>query len=86
MTVRTRETTVSFAHPFRLSSIDGAQPAGTYRLFVDEADLSGLNFVAFQRMATMLHLPAIETSVRARQVISVDAAELDAATAADKRP
>ncbi|WP_244540364.1 hypothetical protein [Kaistia soli] len=76
--------TVFFARPFHLSDIEGAQPSGTYRLVVDEEDVSGLNFTAFRRKATMLHLPALELSVLSRQVVSVDAEEFEAAVAADQ--
>jgi len=39
MSVRTTETTVTFKHPFALPSFDGPQPAGTYRLVMDEEEI-----------------------------------------------
>ena len=85
MTTRTTETTVTFRRPFTLAALDGAQPAGTYRIETDEERLEGLSFDAFQRVATMLHLPAMSATGGRRQVITVDPAELAAALEADSR-
>ena len=84
VTTRTTETTVTFTHPFTLSFLDGPQPAGTYRLVTDEAELPGITFLAFGRTSTMLHLPAIGTG-GVHQVFTVDFAELEAAQEADAR-
>lgn len=86
MTVRTTERTVTFARPFRMRALDRTQPAGTYRVVTDEEEIIGLSFLAFQRTATMLHIPAIETSSTPRQVVSIDPTELDAVLEADLRP
>lgn len=83
MSVRTIETTVTFKRPFTLPSIDGPQPAGTYRLVMDEEEILGLSFLAFHRTATMLHTPAISMSGRPDQVFSVTSTELAAALEAD---
>ena len=83
MTIRTVETTVTFLHPFTLSSVDGLQPAGTYRLDTDEKQTDGLSFVIFQRLTTMLHLPADSEPGQMREVVRVDPAELAAALEAD---
>ncbi len=83
MATRTTETTVTFRRPFTLTAIDGVQPAGTYRLETDEDLLPGLSFHAFQRVATMLHLPAMFTSGGTRQVVTVDPTELAIALEAD---
>ena len=83
MTTRTTETTVTFRRPFTLAALDGAQPAGIYRVETDEERLEGLSFDAFQRVATMLHLPATSASSGRRQVVTIDPAELTAALEAD---
>jgi len=83
MSTRTIETSVTFSHPFTLSSVDGIQPAGTYRLSVDEEEIAGLSFSAFQRVATMLHLPADPAPGRTRELVQVDPQELASALAAD---
>jgi hypothetical protein len=83
MTTRTTETTVTFRRQFTLAALEGAQPAGTYRVETDEERLEGVSFDAFQRVATMLHLPAMSTPGGRRQVVTVDPAELTAALEAD---
>ncbi len=83
MPVRTTETTVTFKRPFILPELEGPQPAGTYRLFTDEEEISGLSFLAFRRIGTMLRLPSLATSGRPEQMISIDADDLAAALTAD---
>ena len=61
MPVRTTETTVTFKRPFTLPELERPQPAGTYRLVTDEEEISGLSFLAFRRIATMLRLPSLAT-------------------------
>lgn len=86
MTIRTRETTITFRHPFSLTAVDGSQPAGAYRLITDEEEIIGLSFLAFRRTATMLHIPAVSRSLSGRnQVFLVDPAELAAALELDGR-
>ncbi|MGP8232283.1 MAG: hypothetical protein ACLQL2_06400 [Methylovirgula sp.] len=85
MSTRTTETTVTFEHPFTLSSVDGAQPAGTYRLITDEEEISGLSFIGFRRVATSLYVPAASAPGSSVQVFQVDPAELAAALASDRR-
>lgn len=85
MAFRTQETTVTFRHPFTLSGIDGPQPAGTYRLVIDEEEIPDVSILAYRRSATMLHLPAIGTPSGIRQVFPVRGDELAAALDADQR-
>lgn len=86
MSVRSSEALVTLSHPFTTSGLDGVQPAGTYRIVTDEEEIVGISFLAFRRTATLLHVPAIEISKTARQVVSIDPAELDAILEADSRP
>ena len=83
MSIRTTETTVTFRRPFTLAAVDGAQPAGTYRLVTEEEQIPGLSFVAFQRVTTLLHLPANPSPGCTRHVVAVLPDELAAALAAD---
>lgn len=85
MSVRTTETKVTFRRPFLLAGLGSAQPAGTYRLVTDEEEIPGLSFTAFQRTATVLHLPAISVASGLNEVVPVDPAELAAALEADAR-
>ncbi len=83
MPVRTTETTVTFKRPFTLPELERPQPAGTYRLVTDEEEISGLSFLAFRRIATMLRLPSLATSGRPEQMIPIDADDLADALKAD---
>lgn len=83
--VRTTETTVTFRRPFMMGGFDSPQPAGTYRLVVEEEDISDLTFLAYRRTATMLHVPAVAASSHSEQVFLVSSAELAAALEADEQ-
>jgi len=83
MSTRTTETTVTFRRAFTLAALEGAQPAGTYRLVMEEEQIPGLSFVAFRRTATLLHLPADPAPGDTRQVVSVAPDELAGALALD---
>lgn len=83
MTIRTRETTVTFRHRFLLSAIDERLPAGTYRVVIDEEELSDISFLAYRRSATMLHTPDVATRGGGAQVFTVDPEELEKALEAD---
>ncbi len=85
MSARTTETTITFRHPFKLSSFDRQQPAGTYRVVIDEEEILGLSFVAYQRMATMLHTPALAVVQGAHEVFQISSSELETALEADAR-
>jgi len=85
MTARTREETVTFRHPFTLASLERFQPAGTYRIVIDEEEIHGLSFLAYLRTATILHIPAISDTDALHQLYMVDSAELAAALEADER-
>ncbi len=83
MTDRTTETTVTFRRSFMLSPFDSEQPAGTYRLVIDEEEIPDVSFLAYLRTATMLHVPSISTVRGSHQVFVVDPAELTKALEAD---
>ncbi len=83
MTIRTTERDVTFKRVFSLPELEHPQPAGTYRVLTDEEEIPGLSFLAFRRVATMLRLPALATSGRPQEMISIDADTLSAALAAD---
>ena len=85
MTSRVNNSSVTFRHRFNLSSLDGPQPAGTYRLVTENEEIPGLSFVAYRRTSTMLHLPALTAGAGKTQMFSVDRDELEAALKADER-
>jgi hypothetical protein len=85
MPERTTETTVTFKHPFMLGSFDVRQPAGTYRLVIDEEEILGLSFPAYRRTSAVLHIPTGSSASVAGQAFPVNVAELEAALEADER-
>lgn len=82
---RSRESTVTFSHPFMLTSFDAEQPAGTYCLVIDEEEIQGLSFPAYRRTSMVLHVPASSSASSNRAAYSVDPQELEAALEADAR-
>lgn len=85
MNIRTRETTVTFDHPFRLGDADAPLPAGTYRVVTDEEQLLGVSFVAYRRVASMLHTPAISAPQGRSARLDIDPVELEAALLKDRQ-
>jgi len=86
MSTRSTETTVTFQKPFKLKAFDERQPAGTYRLLIDEEEILGVSFLAFRRTATMLLTPALSAGAGVSRSYLVDSAELAAALEADGGP
>lgn len=85
MTVRTTETQVTFQRSFILRTFKTRQPAGTYRVVTDDEEIFGISFLAYRRMATMLHTPAISVKSSRHQAVEVDPEELAEALDADAR-
>ncbi len=84
MTTRTTRKTVTFRRPFSLSAVDEVLPSGTYTVDTDEELIDGLSFLAYRRIATLLHLPC--TSNRGvSEVIAIDPLELEAAQKPDEQ-
>ncbi|MEJ1158942.1 hypothetical protein [Prosthecomicrobium sp. N25] len=82
--MRNIEATVTFTRPFELASLEGAHPAGTYRLSIDEEEIEGLSFAAYRRVATHLFLPSMGEAREARQMVTIDKIELEEAIARDR--
>jgi len=61
------------------------QPAGNYRLVIDEEEIPGLSCVAYKRRATMLHVPCMNAVGGKQEVFTIDSAELANALEADAR-
>lgn len=83
MTDRTTVTMVTFKHPFILTPFDAPQPAGAYRMEVDEERIEGVSFLAYRRTATMLHVPTVVHGQRGHKVYIIDFDELSRALEAD---
>jgi hypothetical protein len=85
MVTRTIKSTITFKHSFDLPSFDEKQAAGTYTLETDEEQIEGLSFLAYRRVASFLHLPAIGSGQARQQVIAIDPEDLKAALERDGR-
>ena len=83
MTIRTTRKTVTFRRPFSLSAIDEVQPSGTYTVDTDEELIDGLSFLAYRRVATLLHLPSTSSRVGVTELVTVNPLELEAALKTD---
>ena len=62
--MRTTETAITFRRPFVLTTLDSAQPAGTYRIVIEEEEIPGLSFVAKAR--ALVRVPVARVRFRAR--------------------
>jgi hypothetical protein len=80
---RTTQTTISFSSPFMLPGFEAPQPAGDYRVDVDEEMIEGVSRIAWRRTAAFIHLPAIGRGSSTSQMVPVAPADLDAAIQKD---
>ncbi|RWH73444.1 hypothetical protein [Mesorhizobium sp.] len=85
MTTRTTPTVVRFNAAFMLPGIDEPQPAGEYRVDLDEESLEGASRTAWRRVATFIHLPAISAKGSTQQMVPIEPASLEAALDKDRR-
>jgi hypothetical protein len=84
MSTRTTRSVVRFSSAFLLSGFDAPQPAGEYEVEQDEELIEGVASVAYRRVATFIHLPALSARSLTRQMMPIDPAELEAALAKDR--
>jgi len=83
MMTRTTRKTITFRRPFSLSAIDKVQPSGTYTVDTDEELIDGLSFLAYRRVATLLHLPSTSSRVGVTELVTINPLELEAALKRD---
>ena len=86
MSVRTTSRSVTFRRAFSLQGVDGMQPPGTYTVETDEELIPGLTFLAYRRMATTITLPVRNSGAAARQMSTIDPADLESALAKISEP
>jgi hypothetical protein len=72
MTIRTTRKTITFTRPFCLNEAEKLLPPGTYAVDTDEELIDGLSFLAYRRIATLLHLPSISSKSTTSEVVTVD--------------
>ena len=78
MTIRTSRTTVTFTQSFQIDGMNESQPPGDYRVDMDEELLEGASFLAYRRVAALIHPPAIARRQSRIQVVRLASAEFDA--------
>ena len=85
MTNRTTQKLVRFKCAFWLPGFDAPQPPGDYRVAQDEEPIEVATHLAWRRVATFIHLPAISTTGATQQMVPIDPAFLEAALEQDRR-
>jgi hypothetical protein len=84
MTTRSLSKFVTFSRPFALKGVDRVLPAGDYRVVTDEELIEGLSFPAYQRVSTMIFVPAQSRRASSVEMIGIDPRDLEAAQDRDK--
>jgi hypothetical protein len=72
---------IKFAQPFSLKGIDGELAAGSYAIETIEEPIDGLSFLAYRRVSTAIVLTT--NGGGSRQIVTIDAQDLEAAIAQD---
>ncbi|MFL4968792.1 MAG: hypothetical protein ACJ8EU_08710 [Xanthobacteraceae bacterium] len=83
MTTRTTRKSITFKRLFSLSAVDKVLPSGTYTVDTDEELIDGLSFLAYRRIATLLHLPSMSSRVGVTEIVAINPLELEAALKRD---
>jgi len=84
MSERKTRTTLTFMHPFTLTAVDEPINAGAYVVETLEETVEGVSFVAYRRVSTTMTICSKVYGASWRQVIEIDAADLELAIARDK--
>ncbi|WP_274630904.1 hypothetical protein [Arvimicrobium flavum] len=85
MTSRTTQTVVRFSFPFSLLGLGEPQAAGEYRVDHDEELIEGIPVLAWRRVGTFIHLPAIGAQSSKQQMVPIEPADLEAALRNDQQ-
>ena len=80
---RTTTKTVVFHRPFAIGGVDGLLPPGSYAVEMEEELIPGLSFLAYRRVRTTMILPLAFGITTARQVVTIDPEDLEAALVRD---
>ena len=83
MPERITRRSVTFLRPFLLVDLDGEQPAGAYVIETVEEPLDTLSFIAYRRVSTAIHLPAVGTASLRREVVTINPRDLEVAQKRD---
>ncbi|MDZ7875145.1 MAG: hypothetical protein U5N27_19870 [Rhizobium sp.] len=80
MFTRTKTRTVHFDAPFTLTGLEGVHPPGDYQVQDDEEQITGISWLAYRRVATMIEVVA----GKKKSLVEIDPVELDAALDTDR--
>lgn len=80
MFTRTKTRTVHFDAPFTLTGLEGVHPPGDYQVQDDEEQITGISWLAYRRVATVIEVVAGKT----KSLVDIDPSELDAALESDR--
>lgn len=86
MTNRTIRTVVRFTSAFSLPDSVTSLPPGDYLVDRDEEAIEGVSRIAWRRVATFLHLPAMSKGMSTQQLVPIDPAVLDAGQEQEHQP
>lgn len=84
MSSRSTSLSLTFASPFRIPGLDGSQPAGTYRVDLDEETIEEVSRLVWRRTASFIHLPAVGTASTVTQMVPIAPSALDALIERDR--
>jgi hypothetical protein len=82
--MRITQATIHFSSSFLLYGFDAPQPAGRYIVDYGDEVIEGNSWLAYRRIGTFIHLPAIGVLSTTRQIVQIDAADLEAALVKDQ--
>ena len=85
MNNRTTRKTIRFHSAFSLPGFDVPLPPGEYLVEHDEEPIEAGSRLAWRRVATFIHLPAISVRGLLQQMVPIDPAFLEAALEQDCR-
>ncbi|WP_429931953.1 hypothetical protein [Agrobacterium vitis] len=80
MFTRTTSRIVHFECPFTLPGLEGTQPAGDYQVKDDEEQITGISWLAYRRVATLIEIARGSTT----SLVAIDNFDLDAAMEKDR--
>ena len=85
MANRTTQTIVHFMHAFLLPGFAKPLAAGDYLIDHDEESIEGLSRLAWHRIGSFIHLPAIGVQSSTHQMVPINPSDLNVASAEDSR-
>ncbi len=85
MNSRATRSTVRFHLAFSLPGFDVPLPPGEYLVDHDEEPIESDSRLAWRRVATFIHLPAVSARGRVQQMVPIDPAFFEATPEQDRK-